>query len=81
MTDALFFLKTALGTLLIVMVMQIQVGEKSIENHAMGWVQTSSIVSPLNGVAKGAAKLYSDVKTSIKESLVGSPTKSKDKKN
>ncbi len=61
MMDFLFFVKTFILTVAIVLVMQIQVGDHSLENHAMGWVQSSAITSPLNDAAKGAGKLFHEL--------------------
>jgi hypothetical protein len=58
--DFLFFFKTFTLTVVLVVLMQLQIGEKTIENHALGFVQSSAVVQPLNGVAKGAAKLAKD---------------------
>lgn len=60
MSEALFCIKTFVLTIAIVIAMQIQVGERTIEDHALSWVQTSPVVRPLNGVARGAAKLAQD---------------------
>lgn len=71
MMDFLFFVKTFALTLVIVLVMQIQVGNKSIENHALGFVQSSTVVSPLNSVAAGGAKLIRDTTRAISASIRG----------
>ena len=41
MMDFFFFVKTFVLTIAIVLVMQIQVGQSTLETHAMGWVQSS----------------------------------------
>lgn len=78
MMDFLFFTKTFLATLALVVLMQVQVGERSIENHAMSWVQTSAIVSPLNRVAQGGAKVIRDFTHYVSGQIKG--TDKKDKK-
>lgn len=75
--DFLFFSKTFLLTLAIVVLMQIQVGERSIESHAMSWVQTSAIVSPLNNVAQGGAKAFRDFTHYISNQINGGDKKDK----
>lgn len=81
MTDFLFFIKTILFTLIVVLLMQIQVGERTVEDHAMSWVQTSVIVSPLNGVAQGAAQAIRDLTTALYNGVRGGEKKDKkDKK-
>ncbi len=63
--DFLFFVKTFILTVAIVLMMQIQVGTSTLESHAMSWVQSSSVASPLNTVARGAAKLFHDVTAKV----------------
>ena len=65
MIDFLFFVKTFILTVAIVLVMQIQVGDHSLENHTMGWVQSSAVAGPLNTVARGAAKLVHDITAKV----------------
>ncbi len=69
MSDILFFLKTFALTLAVVLVMQIEVGQRSIESHALAWVHTSPAVAPLNSAAKGAARLLRDGYDSLKKNL------------
>ena len=49
--------------------MQIQVGNRTIESHTLGWVQNSAITGPINTVAKGAGKLVLDITQQIHESV------------
>jgi hypothetical protein len=69
MMDFMFFVKTFIFTVAIVLVLQIQVGEGTLETHALGWVQSSSVTQPLNYVARGAAKLTNDVTQKIWNSV------------
>ena len=73
MSDFVFFLKLFGLTLVLVLAMQIQVGEISIEEHAMSWVQSSTITSPLNGVAHGGAKLFRDASSRIYATIARKP--------
>lgn len=59
--DFLFFIKTLFLTVALVLIMQIRVGDHTIEAHALSWVKTSAVVSPLNHVARGGAKLLRDL--------------------
>ncbi len=77
MMDFLFFVKTFVLTVAVVVVMQIQVGEKSLETHAMSWVQSSTVAQPLNNVAKGAAKLARDVTQTISSKVKKNTKKEK----
>lgn len=65
MMDFMFFVKTFALTVAIVLGMQIHVGERSIETHAMSFVQSSTVVAPLNQVARGAAKLVRDITQTV----------------
>lgn len=77
MMDFLFFVKTFFLTIAIVLIMQIQVGSTSIENHAMSFVQSSVIVAPLNSVAKGAAKMIRDVTQTVSAQIKKNTKKNK----
>lgn len=67
MSELFFCLKTFVLTIAIVIVMQVQVGERTLENHALSWVQTSPIVSPLNSVARGGAKVIREMMDKTQE--------------
>ncbi len=60
MADVLFVLKSFLVTFILIVLMQIQVGENTIESHAQAWLRESSIVHTLRGVAHGGVKLLSE---------------------
>lgn len=77
MMDFLFFVKTFLLTVAVVVMMQIKVSDKSIESHAMSWVQSSAVVAPLNGVAKGAAKMARDLTAMISAKIKSNTKKQK----
>jgi hypothetical protein len=77
MMDFLFFFKTFTATVVLVLVMQFQIGDKTIERHAMGFVESSAVVQPLNGVAKGAAKLVKDLTQTISAKIKKNTNKEK----
>jgi hypothetical protein len=77
MMDFLFFVKTFALTIAIVMVMQIPVGEQSLETHALGWVQHSSVVNPVRAVAHGAAKVVHDLGHKITDAIHDNVSKNK----
>jgi hypothetical protein len=77
MSEFAFFVKTFAITIAIVLVMQIQVGERSLEGHAMTWVQSSAITGPLNGVKRGAAKMAHDLSHRISETIHNNVSKNK----
>lgn len=76
MMDLFFFLKTLMVTALVILALQLQVGQRSLEQHAMMFVNSSSFTAPLNQAAKGGAKL-------IRESVaaIHSKISSKESKN
>lgn len=53
-----FVLKIFVLTVVIVLLMQIKVGEQTVENHAHSFLKTSSILAPLNEIAQGGAALF-----------------------
>jgi hypothetical protein len=61
MIDFMFFVKTVLLTVALVLLLQIQVDDHTIEAHALGWVQSSTIAKPMNLAAHGAAKMINDL--------------------
>lgn len=61
MIDIMYFVKTLAITVAIVLVMQLQVGNHSIENHTLSFVQSSVMTTPLHSVARGAAKVTHDI--------------------
>lgn len=78
MTDVMFFVKSFILTVALVLVMQINLGERSLETHAMSFVQSSAVVAPLNMVAKGAAKMVRDLTQTISISVKRNTKKSKE---
>ena len=61
MKDVTFFLKLLGLTMVVVALTQLHVGDRSVEAHAMTWVQESALAQPVNGVASGAARMIRDV--------------------
>ncbi len=57
MADILFVVKSFLATFILVVLMQIQVSNQTIESHMHQWIRSSEAVSSLRGVAQGAAKI------------------------
>ncbi len=69
MMNILFFVKTVIMTIALVLVLQIRVGEQSLEAHSIDWVQSSSVIAPLNSMAHGAAKFIHDVSTTARAAI------------
>jgi hypothetical protein len=59
MADFLFVVKSFLATFILIVLMQIQVSNQTIETHMHQWIRSSEIVSSLRGVAQGAVKVVS----------------------
>lgn len=57
MRELFFFVKSLILTVIVVMLMQIEVGDNTVEQKAMMWIESSPIVSPLREAAEGGAKL------------------------
>lgn len=80
MSEFIFFVKCFALTVAIVLVMQIQVGERTVESHAMSWVHTSALVQPMNTAARGGAKVIKDLTEKVYGSVAKNSKKEKDKK-
>lgn len=77
MMDFMFFLKTFLLTMVVVLLLQIPIGEQSIEDHAVGWAQNSALISPFETVAKGGSKLIQDLTRQISTAIHHNVSKGK----
>ncbi|MDZ4662815.1 MAG: hypothetical protein SGJ18_14475 [Pseudomonadota bacterium] len=53
MGEIFFTIKMGFLTFVIVMLMQIQMGTQTIEQHSLNWIRTSSMVDQLQEVADG----------------------------
>ena len=61
MTDFIYFAKLLGVTIVVIVVLQLNVGNRSLETHAMNWLQSSSVITPLHAVAHGGGKLMHDL--------------------
>jgi hypothetical protein len=57
MTDFLFVIKALLFTFILVFLMQIPVGQITLEERSMLFIQTSGLTQPLREASHGATKL------------------------
>lgn len=69
MFDLFFFLKTLIMTLVVVLLLQIRVGDYTLEDHAHLFVKTSSLTYPLQVAADGASRAIRDVMKRVHQSL------------
>lgn len=63
MTEVTFVLKTFLASILIVLTMQIKINSRTVENHMLVWIHSSSVTQYLQQVAMGASKGIHQVET------------------
>ena len=71
MADFIFVLKCAIVTVAIVVLLQIKIGQRSIEGHTMTWIHHSAVSRHLQDVAEGAVKVGVEAKRGV-SSLIGS---------
>lgn len=77
MMDFFFFIKMFILTIAIVLVMQIQFDNQSLETHAMSWVQSAAVIGPLHGIKRGAAQLVHDLSHKISSVIHDNVSKNK----
>ena len=61
MGDLIFILKSFLLTGIVVVLLQVKIGDRTFEERAMIWIQTSSMVRPLHDVASGGVEMIGDI--------------------
>jgi len=54
MSHIFYILKIGLITFIVVLAMQIEVSNRTIENHAEGFIRKSSILEPIRQISEGA---------------------------
>ena len=69
MGDIFFIMKSFLLTIFLVILLQVRVGGRTIEDRAMTWIETSSITRPLHRVVAGGATFIRDIWASISQSV------------
>ncbi len=70
MADIVFVLKCLLVTVVVVVLLQIRVGQRTVEGHAMTWLHHSTVSHHLQDVAEGAVKAGGQAKRGV-ASLLG----------
>ena len=71
MFNFLFILKTFLFSLALLLVLQIKMGNDTLEEKAMYYLQDSAVVYPLRDVAEGAVRVAGDGYRALKSGLKG----------
>ena len=65
MSDIFFILKSFFLTGLVVTLLQVKVGDWTVENHALVWIKISPITRSLQKVASGGVMVMSDLWLSV----------------
>jgi hypothetical protein len=63
------FLQTLILTLVVIILLQIKIGESTLEQRTIQWYRTSNLAAPIQEVADGGAKLVRDVINKIADSV------------
>lgn len=69
MMDFFFFVKTLLLTVIVVLMLQIQVGKKTIEMHLHDWMENSLASGFLDHAAHGGAHFLKDAAHKLSEKM------------
>lgn len=79
MMDLYFFFKTLILTIALVVVLQIKIGDQTIENQAVSLFRSSGMEAPLLDIAQGGASLARGAISYVQEKVNGKSEKAKDK--
>ncbi|MCB9025633.1 MAG: hypothetical protein H6625_04905 [Bdellovibrionaceae bacterium] len=60
MSEIFFILKSFILTILIVIFMQVKVGETTIEEKTLLWIESSTIISPIQKIVDGGVKVVKE---------------------
>ncbi len=69
MFELFFVIKVFLFTVVVMALMQIKVGNQSLEQHSSRWLRSSNVVGILNSVSVGASKALNDGYNYIKNTM------------
>lgn len=77
MGDLFFLIKTLIGTFVIVVLLQIKVGNSTVEHYVMDWIHNSEMAEPIQEAAHGGVvfireswkKLTAGIDTGFSKSL------------
>lgn len=65
MSEIKFVLKSFFAAVVLIMLMQIEVGQATVESHAEVWIRTAPVARYLQGVADGAIRAGASAKKTI----------------
>ena len=80
MMDFYFFLKTMALTLAVVILMQIKIGNKSLEDQALMFFRSSMVEEPLTKMAHGGVKMARDAVKAIQDKINGTSSSEQEEK-
>lgn len=60
MSNLMFFVRCLFITAVFIILMQVRVGEITLEEKAMSWMSSSLVIEPIQQVADGAVKIIRD---------------------
>lgn len=69
MGDFLFVVKCLIATVVLVVILQIRVGGRTMESHTVQWIHRSAIAKTLDDVAEGAVKVGHEARVAISHVL------------
>ncbi len=81
MGDLFFAIKMGILTFIIMMLMQIQVGTQTLEQHSLKWIRTSAFVDQLQEVADGGIMASRQMFSFITKNMNADFFKNFDKEN
>lgn len=69
MLDFFFFVKTMFLTLIVVLLLQIEIGHKTVENHVHDWMAGSIAAGFLGNAAHGGANFLKDASFKVTKEI------------
>lgn len=71
MSEFIFVVKSLILTVLLVVFMQVKVGNSSLEGYSQAWLQRSSVSIYIQSVAAGGALALKNLFFSVKNGVTG----------
>lgn len=63
------FIQSLIMTLVVIVLLQIKIGEFTLEQRAVDWYRTSNVAAPIQEVAEGGARIVRDAVNKVADSL------------
>lgn len=71
MSELIFVLKSLIITVVLIVAMQVKIGNSSLESYSQWWIQKSSVSIYVQSVAAGGAMALKNLFSSVKSGVVG----------